>query len=100
MIRWISEGQRLPPIGLSVFVAHPRQSGEFWDIKVQCLLCRHEDVIPKPIKAGSRWPTDYYWRGIRAGRDDVHLVTGNSYWALMNEIPLPPGAMHREINGQ
>lgn len=100
MLKWISEADALPPIAQPVLLMHPRQSGEFWETEVACILVHHEDVRPKPVKPGDQWPTEYYWAGSRSG-DNICLVTGNGFWALMNELPLPPGAEHqsREIFG-
>jgi hypothetical protein len=97
-MKWISEAERLPAIAQKVLLAVPRQHGEFWDLKIAQLLVRHEDVFPRPVAKGSRWPTDYYWDSSRDGRD-VCLITGNSWWALMDNIPLPPGAEHMAERG-
>lgn len=93
MIEWIRESESLPPIAERVLLAHPRQSGEVWDVETVRLLIRHEDVQPRPIEAGKSWPTDYYWaRGDR--QDGSVLITGNGWWARLDHIPLPPGAEH------
>lgn len=97
-ITWISEGERLPPIGQPVFLMAPRQSGELWDVSVAMLLVHYEGVNPQPVQAGSRWPTEYHWSRDRSGHD-VLLVTGNGWWASMDEIPLPPLAAHRNERG-
>lgn len=97
-MKWISEAEKLPPIAQKVLLAVPRQFGEFWDLKVAQLLVRHEDVSPRPVAKGSRWPTEWYWDSSQCGRDTT-LVTGNSWWALMDDIPLPPGAEHAAARG-
>jgi hypothetical protein len=93
MLKWISEADALPPIAQPVFLMTPRQSGDFWDMSVACILVDYEGVRPRPIKPGDQWPTTYRW-GRTYGGDLISLVTGNAWWALMNEIPLPPGAEH------
>lgn len=98
MIAWISEREALPPVAQQVLLATPRQTSEFWDLAVARLLVRHEGVVPLPVEPGARWPTDYYWQRGQFGRDHS-LVTGNGWWALLDQIPLPPGAAHRNING-
>lgn len=97
MLTWISEGERLPMIAQTVLLAKPRQFGEFWDICTARILVRHEGVIPVPVRAGTDWPTDYWWSPAhgRAVIDSPTLVTGNSWWAAMDDLPLPPGAEHR-----
>lgn len=95
-MKWISEADDLPKIAQKVLLAVPRQFGEFWDLSVAQLLVRHEGVFPRPVAKGSRWPVDYYWS--RDAKDTI-LVTGNSWWALVNEIPLPPGAEHKTERG-
>jgi hypothetical protein len=95
-MKWISEAEQLPPIAQKVLLAVPRQTGEFWDLKVAQLLVRHEDVAPRPVPKGSRWPVEWSWN---SGRDDVTLVTGNSWWSLMDDISLPPGAEHKTERG-
>jgi len=100
MFEWISEGKALPPIAQKVFLAVPRQHDKFWDIYVAQLLVRYEGVSPKPIVAGERWPTEYWWSTTRDSQGTV-LLTGNSWWASFRDIPLPPGAQHatdREFN--
>lgn len=97
-MKWISEADQLPPIAQPVLLAHPRQTGEFWDLRVAQLLVHHEGVVPRPIKKGERWATDYFWDASRDGRYTT-LVTGNSWWALLDDIPLPPGAEHRTERG-
>lgn len=92
-LKWISESVGLPRIAQSVLLASPRQSGEFWDLRVASLLVRHEDVVPKPVKAGDPWARYYYWKVDHFGEHNVFL-TGNNWWALMNCINLPPGAEH------
>lgn len=94
-MKWISEAEQLPPVAQKVLLAVPRQGGEFWDLKVAQLLIQNEDVTPRPVPPGSRWPTEWYWN---SGRDTT-LVTGNSWWALMDDIPLPPGAQHMTERG-
>ncbi|MCW5711326.1 hypothetical protein [Shinella sp.] len=94
MLQWISEGEALPRIGQSVLLATPRQTGEFWDLRVARLLVRHEGVFPVPVVAGGDWPTDYYWDRSTSGARDTSLVTGNGWWASLKNIPLPPGAAH------
>jgi len=97
-MEWKSEAAELPVIAQSVLLAVPRQFGEFWDLKVAQILVRHEGVIPKPIPLGSRWPVDFWWSTGR-GPHDTNMVTGNSWWAPLDEIPLPPGAEHKIIRG-
>lgn len=97
-MKWISEAEQLPEIAQKVLLAHPRQTGEFWDLHVAQLLVRHEGVVPRPIAKGDRWATEYFWDWSNDGRGTV-LVTGNSWWARMDEIPLPPGAEHQTIRG-
>ena len=92
-LTWISEATALPKIGQVVFLATPRQSGEFWDISAARLSSAHEDVSPRPVSAGERWPTDFFWSRSHIG-GDTSLVTGNGWWASMVSIPLPPGAVH------
>jgi len=96
VIKWISESNRLPLVGQNVLLATPRQAGKFWDIQTAVLLARHEDVNPRPVQSGGKWPVDYYW-----GRSvhDTCLVTGNGWWALLDRIPLPPKAAHDFSNG-
>lgn len=96
VLDWISEGEALPIIGQTVIVAHPRQVGEFWDVKIQCILARHEGVLVRPVKAGERWPTDYYWGDIR-NQAGTNIITGNSWWAYLDGINLPLGAEHQII---
>jgi hypothetical protein len=90
MLEWISEAEALPPIAEKVLLAHPRQSGEVWDIETARLLARHEDVRPLPIQPGGQWPTDFYWS--RCEHGSTILVTGNGWWARLDRIVLPPGA--------
>ena len=98
-IEWISETTELPKVAHSVLLATPRQFDEFWDIRHAQLLIGHEGVVPGPIPAGSRWRSDQYWQvGRRQG--EIVLITGNSWWSHINQIPLPPGAEHRTRNGQ
>ena len=94
-MKWISEADELPPIAQSVFYAHPRMSGDFWDISVARILVQYEGVAPRPVKAGHRWPTAYWWSD-----GSTTLITGNGWWAKMDDIPLPPGAEHRHARGQ
>ncbi|MBL4838151.1 MAG: hypothetical protein JKY34_11305 [Kordiimonadaceae bacterium] len=93
MLNWISEAEKLPVIGQSILLMTPRQSGQWWDTKVAQILVRHEDVIPNPVIArNSSWPTEYWWAsGERYS--DTTLITGNGYWASMEDLPLPPGAV-------
>jgi len=93
-LHWISEGDALPKIGQSVLLCSPRQHAEFWDMRVCCILVRHEGVAPRPVPAGSDWPTDYYW-GDRYYPNQHKLITGNSWWAAFDSINLPPRALHR-----
>jgi hypothetical protein len=99
MLNWISEAEKLPIIAQHVLLAVPRQVGEFWDLKMAQLLVAHEDVVPLPVAKGSRWPSQWYWDSSRGGDRYVTLVTGNAWWALLNEINLPPGAEHRSERG-
>lgn len=93
-MRWISEAEALPPVAQKILLAHPRQTGEFWDLCTAQLLIQYEGVAPVPVKRGDRWPTTYWWS---ASKDTgaTYLVTGNSWWTLLDTIPLPPGAMHK-----
>lgn len=99
MLKWISEAEALPPIGQPVFYIAPRQAGEHWDVHVARILVHHEAVHPHPVKPGDEWPTDAYW-SMGHFNQDHHLITGNGWWAWMDEIPLPPGAEHRKERGQ
>jgi hypothetical protein len=101
-MKWISESEALPPIAQTVLLAHPRQAGEFWDITTARLLVRYEGVVPRPVPKGSRWPAEYWWEANRGGSAQSYpfLVSGNSWWALLDDIPLPPGAEHRTESGQ
>lgn len=99
MLKWISEAEALPPIGQPVLFIDPRQAGEHWDANVACILVDHEAVFPRPVKPGDQWPTQYRWARTYGG-DLISLVTGNGWWAWMDEIPLPPGAEHRKERGQ
>jgi hypothetical protein len=100
-MKWISEAERLPPIAQTVLLAHPRQFGEFWDITTAKLLVHYEGVVPAPVAKGSKWPTTYYWEANHGGSAQSHpyLVSGNSWWALLDDIPLPPGAEHKTERG-
>lgn len=100
-MKWISEADDLPRIAQLVLLAHPRQFSDFWDITTAQLLVRHEGVIPRPVPKGTRWPTEYWWETNRGGSAQSHpfLVSGNSWWALLDDIPLPPGAEHRTERG-
>jgi len=93
LLTWVSEATALPRVGQAVLLATPRQSGEFWDVSAARLLAAYEGVVPRPVAAGSRWPTDYYWGRSNIGRDTC-LITGNGWWASMTALPLPPGAAH------
>lgn len=95
-MKWISEAEALPQIAQEVLLAHPRQQGEFWDITTARLLVQHEGVAPMPVPKGAEWATTYYWETNRGGSATSHpfLITGNSWWTLMDDIPLPPGAEH------
>jgi len=97
-LTWISESVALPLIGQDILLATPRQTGEFWDIRTAWLSAQHEGVTACPVPVGARWPTNYSWR-IGRGLSDICLVTGNSWWALLSQIPLPPGARHGSHNG-
>ena len=97
-IIWQSEEDALPNIAQPVFLAYPRQMGEFWDIYVARILTRCEGVSPVPVKRGTDWPTNYWW-SIGRGDDNHLLVTGNSWWAPMTGIALPPHAEHLNIRG-
>jgi hypothetical protein len=93
MIDWVSEGTASPVVGQSVLVAKPRQFQEWRDISVGCILIRHEGVPVLPVKAGTRWPTNYYW-SLSSDKRSTSLVTGNAYCAALNNLPLPLGAEH------
>jgi hypothetical protein len=85
MLTWISEEDHLPVVGQSVLLASPRRDGEWWDMKVACILIHHEGVIPLPIKRGSKWATQYYWGSPRgADRSSDKLITGNNWWAYLD----------------
>ncbi len=101
-MKWISESEALPEIAQTVLLAHPRQTGEFWDITTARLLVQYDGVAPQPVPKGSRWPSTYYWEANRGGSVQSHpfLVTGNNWWALLDDIPLPPGAEHKTERGQ
>jgi hypothetical protein len=96
-VKWIREDQALPRIAQPILLAHPRQSGDFWDILTAKLLVRHEDVCPIPKPQGD-WPTEWWWETNRGGsaQSSPILVTGNSWWTHLDDIPpnLPPGAQH------
>jgi hypothetical protein len=94
-MKWISEEVGLPPIGQTILLAHPRQTGEFWDLTTAMLLVKYEGVHPVPVLRGGRWPTTYYWETSRGRASHPFLVTGNNWWALLDDIPLPPGAEHK-----
>ena len=97
MLTWISESERLPMVAQTVLLAMPRQHEEFWDICTARILVRHEAVMPLPVRAGTDWPTDYWWAPShgRAVLDRPTFVSGNNWWAAMDALPLPPGAEHR-----
>ncbi|GEP11746.1 hypothetical protein [Methylobacterium gnaphalii] len=97
-LKWISEGDALPKVGQVVLVATPRSVGEFWNVATARLLIRFEEVAAVPVKAGSAWPSDYWWGYGRQGQE-VGLITGNGFWAALEAIPLPPGAEHQHMNG-
>jgi len=97
-VKWVSESERLPKIAQKVLLAHPRQFDNFWDIKVAQLLVSYEGVVPRPVPRGSKWATEYWWDSSRDGRE-INLITGNSWWALFDQIPLPPGAEHAHERG-
>lgn len=97
-LNWISEGDDLPPIAQPVLLCVPRQHEEFWDLRVACILVRHEGVVPIPVKAGSTWPTNYYWGSpARSTSNETRLVTGNAWWAFYDAINLPPRALHSRM---
>jgi len=98
MIEWRSEEDALPKIGQSVLLASLRQLGEYWDLSSSMILVKHEGVVPRPIRKGSAWPTDFWWGD---GRDpkNIRLITGNAWWASWTDISLPPGAVHKSIRG-
>lgn len=98
-MKWISESEALPPIAQLVLFAHPRQQGEFWDITTAQLLARYDGVVPMPVPKGSRWATEYWWETNRGATSHPFLVTGNSWWTLLDDIPLPPGAEHKVERG-
>jgi hypothetical protein len=100
-MKWISEADRLPPIAQTVLLAVPRQNDEFWDLTTAKLLVQYEGVAPTPIAKGSRWPTTYWWERNHGGSIKSHpcLVTGNAWWTLLDDIPLPPGAEHKTERG-
>lgn len=96
VLNWTREDVALPRIAQPILLAHPRQSGDFWDLAIGKLLVKHEDVCPIPRPRGHRWPTDWWWEVNRGGsaQSNPWLVTGNNYWAALDAIPLPPGAAH------
>lgn len=94
-MNWINEGDALPKIGQPVLVCSPRQFDKFWDMRVSCILVRHEGVVPMPVPAGSDWPTDFYWSDPRSGENNHRLITGNAWWASFDAINLPPRAIHK-----
>lgn len=96
-MQWINEGSELPQIGQPVLLCIPRQFAEFWDMRVMCLLVRHEGVAPIPVAAGDEWPTTYYWGYPSFPHGDHVLITGNSWWASMAGINLPPRAVHKHV---
>lgn len=101
MMKWISEAEALPKIAQVVLLAHPRQGGEFWDITTARLLVQYDGVAPSPVTKGSRWPTTYYWETNHGGSANSYpyIVSGNSWWALLDGISLPPGAEHKSERG-
>ena|SRR5882757_6504880 len=100
-MKWISEAEALPEIAQTVLLAHPRQHDQFLDITTAKLLVQYEGVVPVPVAKGSKWPSTYYWETNHGGSVKSHpyLVSGNSWWTLMDSIPLPPGAEHRLERG-
>lgn len=94
MLKWISEAEELPPIAQPVFLMHPRQFDNLWDICVAMILVQYDGVHPRPVPKGSRWPSTYYWGSGRGNNSLTYLVTGNSWWASCRDINLPPGAEH------
>jgi hypothetical protein len=100
-MKWISEAESLPRIAQLILLAVPRQQGEFWDITTAQLLVRYEGVAPRPVAKGSRWPAEYWWESSRGGSSQSHpfLLTGNAWWSLLDDIPLPPGAEHMNERG-
>lgn len=96
-MHWISEGDALPKIGQPVLLCSPRQHAEFWDMRVACILVRHEGVVPLPVPSGSEWPIQYYWGSPRGDDRGYPLITGNSWWASFDGINLPPRAIHRHM---
>lgn len=100
-MKWISESEALPEIAQVVLLAHPRQGENLWDITTAQLLVQYDGVVPLPVAKGSKWPTTYYWETNHGGSVKSHpyLVSGNSWWTLLDEIPLPPGAEHKTDRG-
>lgn len=92
MLEWISEEERLPIIAQRVLLLSPRQGGEWWDPRIAMILVRHEGVVPHPVRKGEVWPVDFFWN--YGGQQQTALVTGNAFWASLENINLPPGAEH------
>lgn len=98
-MKWISEVEALPPAGQPVFYMAPRQADTFWDVKVARLHIRYDGARIRPVKPGDEWPTDFWW-SMDHFNSETGLVTGNGWWAWMDDIPLPPGAEHRRERDQ
>ena len=92
-MEWFSEAEKLPMIAEDVLLASPRQFDDFWDLRVMCILVRYEGVVPAPVPKGTKWPVDYYW-GSGSNVRDTRLISGNAWWARLDKITLPPGAVH------
>lgn len=92
-MKWISEAHQLPKVGQPVLLAHPKQDYDLWEMNIVALHIRHEGVTPKPVAKGSEWPTEYHWSPLR-DHLTITFVTGNSWWAQLDDIELPPGAVH------
>lgn len=92
-LQWISEEERLPIVAQRVLLLSPRQGGGWWDPRLAQILIRYEEVVPHPVRKGDAWPVNFHWSW-GGGNTNIALVTGNAWWASLEEINLPPGAEH------
>lgn len=97
---WTRETVALPKIAQPVLLIRPgHNTNSYWLAHVACILVRHEDVTPHPINIGDEMPSDFYWSpGFFS--TDVALVTGDGYWAPLNNIALPDGLEHKQSRGR